>query len=487
MERGFSTLELMIALALMSIVLSGVAAALYANNYWSVALTTSGEGLSAAEKTMNTVRLDAQTNFESASSTNHFTNNSCVDSEICYPTELEITDISQCAKYATVRVSWQVPSYPTTTTSLSRFLSNVRELIAMGGDCGLSVASGWEKIGEAKQPVVLSGTPVGIDAFGGKAYIIEREPSRIEIVDGENVFSYVPAHDVVFNALDVARDISTGRIYAYIAASSTQLHIVDVTDAAAPLLVASTTLAGVPVGLEAGWRIQYYGGLVYIATRFISKPSAKEFHVFDVSNQRVPIELGAYKLNTSPYAVLVRDQYVDGAYRRYAYLATTHAGREIMVLDVSDARNIALVNTCDLPGSQQGTSLYMLGYMLYVGRENVPNGGEDLYAFDAHNPTSATFCTAISKTDINDDRYSRHVQAIGASGDYVFVATNNTTNAHGKIQIRSSDRTKNLSGLGAVNVGTLIENGMDFDSGENILYAVSGGNNPLLHMWTSNE
>jgi len=487
MERGFSTLELMIALTLFCIVLSGVAAALYANNYWSVTLALSGEGLSVADKTTNMVRLNAETNFQSASSTKSFESGSCVDGETCYSTEIDVINISPCAKYASVHVSWQVPSYPTTTTSLSSFLSNNAELIARGGDCGLSAAHGWENMREDMPSIPLQGTPVGIDVLGGRAYVIEREPSQIEIIDRQSVFLYIPEDGAVFNAIDVAREISTGRIYAYIAASSTQLQIVDVTDAAAPLLIGSTTLAGVPVGLQAGWRLQYYDGLVYMATRFISGLSAKEFHILDVSNQKVPVELGAYKLNTSPYAILVRDQYIDGAYRRYAYLATTHASKELMVLDVSDPQHIAPVKTCDLPGSQQGTSLHMLGDTLYVGRENVPNGGEDLYAFDAHDPTGATFCTPISRVDINDDRYSRHVQAIRASGDYVFVATNNTTNAHGKIQVRSTDTTKNLSELETLNIDALTENGMDIDSDENVLYAVSAGNNPLLYMWTSEE
>ncbi|HEY4521425.1 MAG TPA: hypothetical protein VJL57_03455 [Candidatus Paceibacterota bacterium] len=488
MNQGFSTLEIMIAFVLLSIVFAGVAAAEYGTQYWIIALETSGEGLALADRQLDEARMAAAQDFQSASSTDFAATSACGDTRLCYWRERAVSDISQCAKRLDVSVAWQTTRFPTSTVSLSDFLVDFSELIARGADCGTVFSIGsWTSIAERSPPVALQGAPAGIDAFAGAAYIVENNPSRLEIIANGQAYEYIFPDDATLYAIDVARDTSTGRAYAYIAATSSQLRIIDVTEKSAPTLVASTTLFGVPAGYEAGWRLQYYDGLLYIVTRFMSRPSARELHIVDVSNTASPAEIGSYKLSTSAYAVLVRDQHIGDAIRRLAYFATTHSSRELLVIDVTDPQNMVSAVSCDLPETQRGTSLFMLGNTLYLGRENVPSGGEDLYTFDASDPTSSDFCTSAAGVDVNDDSFSRHVQAIRGSGDYLFVATNNTTNAHGNIQIRATDKTENLAVTTSFDLDALAENGIDFDADTGLLYAVTGGSSPLLHVVTSDE
>ena len=480
MERGFSTLELLLAMALFCIILGGAAAALYGNQYWSLSLAVLSDGLSHAEKSMMHVERIARDDFYSASSTPP--QSSCEENSSCYEASVHIVDISPCAKFATTESALDAESYPTVATFLARVIVDTQRLVALGGDCGLISAADWEKHAIDTREKALSAEPLGIDVLNGRAFVIEKNPSQIEIIHGEHVSRYSPDQSITFSAIDVARDIGSGRTLAFIAASPTPMYIMDFSETSDSRIVASTTLEGVAKGDAEGWRLQYYDRHVYITTRFISNPSAAEFHVLNVNDPTRPQEVGSYKLSTSPYAILVRDQYREGVKKRYAYLATTHISKELVVLDVTNPGDIRLAQSCNLPNNQQGTSLYLLGNTLYFGRENVPSGGEDLYVFDAEDPTSSEFCTPLYATDINDDRFSRHVQALHASSNYFFVATNNTTNAHGTIQIRWQNENVNL--IRNLVLDQLIDNGMDFDGDTNTLYALSGGNSPSLFIAT---
>ena len=488
MERGFSTLELMIAFAVLAIVFSGAALASYGAQYWTIALKNSYDALFEGKKQIEDVQRVAEHDYWSATSSSMSTSQTDCNSSVCYYTKRTVTDLSSCAKYAQIDVSYQVPGYPTTTIPFSASLTNVPAVLALGGDCSTNPFVGdWTSLHIAQANFGLHGIPAGVDELDGTVYIVENQPSALEIITEDQSYSYTPPDGATFNAVDVARDLFTGRTYAYIVATSSQLRVVDVTDPSAPVLVASKLLATVPAGLEAGWRLHYYDQKLYVVTRFLSKPSAQEFHIFDVSDPTVPQEVSNFKLSTSAYAIVVRDQYSDFAKHRFAYLATTHTAKELVVLDVTDPFSIATAATCDLPSTQQGTTLHLSGNILYVGRENVPSGGEDLYAFDATDPKSSSFCTPLGKTDINDDSFSRHVQAIFAAGDYLFVATNNTTNAHGKIQVRSSDPATNMKILGVFAIPSLSENSIDYNGDTNVLSAAGAGAAPGLYQITSNE
>ncbi len=484
-HRGFSTLEIIIAFALLCIVLAGVAGAFFGTRYWTMALETSSEGLAIAQVKLDDLRAAAAADFQSVRAMPFSPFGDCSERDLCYYTETAVVDVSPCAKVLDVRSSWRTERFPTSTASLIDYRVDFPHLRALGADCGMSpFVPLWSSV-DAFMSFPLLGDPVGIDALDGIAYVIDNNPARLVAIaaDGYND-DYVFSDDAMLNALDVAHDVAEHKTYAFIAATSSQLRVLDVSDLSAIDEVASTTLAGVPAGVEQGWRLQYYDGFVYIVTRFLNRPSAKEFHILDVSDTAAPIEIGSHKLNTSAHAILVRDQKVNDVTHRFAYLATTHASRELMVFDVTDPASIASVASCDLPSGQQGTALFMLGNMLYFGRENVPSGGEDLYAYDASDPAASNFCTPLARTDINDDRFSRHVQAIHGEGEYLFVATNNTTNAHGKIQIRSRE---NFAMITALDVDALVENGIDYDADAGILYAITAGSHPALYLLKAEE
>lgn len=438
--EGFSTIELMIAFAILSLVMGGAILAGWGSAYWAVAAETGSEALYHAKGALEDVTYAAQKNFQSATSSpmKEVVDTVCSAGGLCYYLEMYVTNASSCAKGAEARVTWTVDGYPTQSTSLATSLTNLFEAIAEGGDCALREPKGeWDGIDTAGTFSAF-GEPTAFDVLDDNVYIGTAQSPYLEIVEdgGPTTFNNGFALKDKVNAIDVMRDIATDNTYAFIASASStnQLVVLNVTDPWNPVLVAQRALSGVNHVDGAGWRVVYYGGGVYITTRYIS--GQPELHIFDTSNPADPFEAGSGVVSTSVYGLFIRDEQHLGDTKRMAYLATTHDAREVMVLNVSDPSAIAEVlgARTDLPGGQDALAIAMLGTTLYVGRESVTAGGEDLYSFDASAPFGATAGLSVqSSVDIGT---GRHVAGFRASGKFLYTLTANTTNSAGRLEVR---------------------------------------------------
>ncbi len=207
-----------------------------------------------------------------------------------------------------------------------------------------------------------------------------------------------------------------------------------------------------------------------------------------------PYEVGTgFSLGMSAYDMVVRDQYVAGVLHRFAYLAVGNGTQnELAVLDIDPAnpKTISQAALCSLPGAYQGTSVYAIGNTVYVGRNKVPSGSPDLYAFDASNPLSSSFCSSIlGQADVDTGGSSRHVNALRVSGPYLFAATDNTTSSRGQLQIRSSDPASGFPLIGSYDVApnSLSLADLDFDSDTGNIAAIISGATPSLQVFTTSQ
>ncbi len=477
---GFSTLEIMIAFAIMSIVLTGVVTADFAAQYWTITSQTSNEALYKAKTNLEHLRADSKTNFYAVVSAPSAKDpdSSCNSGGLCYFIKNDVTDVSSCSKYVQSNVSWQVTGYPVSVTELFTYLTNPAEAIAEGGDCILNYPAGpWKNIDTLFSVDDLGpGYSISADNFNSNTYVLKDQSPYVQVAPssgGIAPYRNSFAADLPLNAIDVARDAATGRNYAYTAAAGTsgQLQVIDFTDIYNPTTVASSTLAGVDSSGAApqGFRITYYGQMVYESTLFTTGP---EFHVFDVNNPVIPTEKGSIGVAASIYAIAVRDQLSGGVKHRFAYLATDAIQKEIIVLDVTDPTNITEVLSADtdLPGNYKARALFLSGNTLYVGRDTIPGGGENFYALDVSDPLAAVSGTGLpvlGKADISIDS-SSNIKDIRVSGPYLFVAINNGSNTSGQLQVRNSDMTTNFSLISTFDSAGLVD--LDFDG--NYLYAV---------------
>ena len=149
-QVGFSTLELMIAFALISIVLTGALQGNFAAQYWTQVSRTSNEGLYKTKTELEDLRSLIKQDFYGAVSkpraasvvVSDPADQSCIDGGLCYFVETNITDISSCSKFVEAKVDWQVNNYPRTESALYTNLTNSQEIINRGGDWILNTPNG---------------------------------------------------------------------------------------------------------------------------------------------------------------------------------------------------------------------------------------------------------------------------------------------------------------------------------------------------------
>ncbi len=438
-KSGFSTLELMIAFALISIVLVGAVGANFSAQYWSITSETSNEALYKAKTKLEDLRSLIKQDFYSVVSTpltvsadpTDPADASCIAGGLCYSVQSTVTDVSSCSKYVEALVQWKVDNYPITSVKLGTNLTNSTEIINRGGDCVLNEPNGDWKNSGAQTVGQLSFAPgkqfTGIDVLQKKIYVTSGLSPSLLIYDIPTAVGQNPVLDKslditiggvskTFNGLDTEEDLATGRTYIFLAlnATTSQLVVVDATDAHNPTVIAQRNLQTTdPFGsFPQGWRVFIYGGRLYMTTRETSGP---ELHIFDITTPTLPTEIGnGVELNRTVNDIVVRDQKVGNVTHRFMFLASDSAIKELGVFDVTNDV-VTEVNSVDLPGIYDTYSLYLLGNNLYLGRASNPTGPE-LYVFSVTNPS-------VSLPIVGQGEVGADVTSIKVTGKYDFIGT----------------------------------------------------------------
>jgi prepilin-type N-terminal cleavage/methylation domain-containing protein len=436
-QAGFSTLEIMIAMAIISIALVGALGANYSAQYWSITSQTSNEGLYKAKTKLEDLRALVKQDFYQANSSaltrsvdpTDPNDTACLAGGLCYYIQTIITDISSCSKFVEADVSWQVPNYATTTTTLFTNLTNSGEATALGGDCILNQPSGnWgtnapQTVENPSSPLTFSPGKIftSIDVLHKEIFATASTSPyflvyNTPIAVGQNpvLAGSTDGSGMRLNDVDVEEDLATGRTYAFAAenATTTGLAVFDVTDPTTPTLVTERQLQGVDLygSYPQAWRVYVYGGRLYLTTR---ETAGNELHIFNINVPTQPTEVGTgFALDRTVNDLVVRDQKVSGVVHRFAYLASQADAKQLSVLDVT---NDVITEVAAVAGAPDGDSLALLGHTLYMGTE--PSSGPELYAFDVTNPASAL--PVLGSAELGAS-----VTTLRVSGSYLYVGTN---------------------------------------------------------------
>ncbi|MBI5004051.1 hypothetical protein HZC00_03080 [Candidatus Kaiserbacteria bacterium] len=436
MNRGLSIIEVLIAMALAVMVISG---AVSASGGFGLTISDSEIGAEAMRQSQDlTEQINAESRGEypaNASSTAiECRDGFCYQKRVATP----VAYAAQCSEVVTVSVSWagaygRMLSVDATTTVV-----DVPQMFALGGGCDMS-----PPIGEWDPPALFAssnfdtGKPTGIDVFQGSVYMTGDHAPYLFIASttyatlGQNsgLFVNTGTFDagVQLNDIRVAR--INGSVYAFVAANSStkQLRVIDVTDINDPVLVASSTLANVSGSFPEGFRVYYYDTRLYITTR---ETAGSEFHIFDVSTPSAPVELGnGYAINRTVESMVITKKLYAGSDHYYAYLATDKNAAELTVLDITNPAAIAEIIFADqnVPGNQDGASVYLRGDDLYLGR--LSGGASELFVFDAKTPWNGLRM-------IGQQNIGAGVIGLAVSGRFAFLST---TKAHQGFQVYDSD------------------------------------------------
>jgi Tfp pilus assembly protein PilV len=477
--RGFSTLEILIAFAILTLSMTAVIMVVFGNQSLAVDTETNVEALGKAQALLEQTRANARADFNSVNSTT----TTETSGPLFYTKTLAVADITQCKKQATGIVSWQAGSRAL-SISLITHLSDIAGALALGGDCPANPPSGdWSN--PIEQATVDVGKATGIDvgyttAFvtlsdipfsGPDLAIVDVTSGTTPVVMSKTDWNASPG----FNAIDVATS-TDGYLYAYIArnATSKQLQIINVSSSTNPVLVASTTLPNMTTGIPRS--IFYYSGRVYIGTQYLACvgcPASQnnELHIFDVTDPTNPHWEDSIKINRNVNAVAVRNGLV--------YLATgsgsagVHNPLKAFNIDPSSPTYKQQVGSFTATGNEQGTALFFIGNKLYLGLEKATSERPEFFILDISQPSSIS---TIASTTLNLSS-SASVTGIRVAGRYAFLGISDPTDG---LQVRDiSESTIDRINTGSFNIQKSVT-GIDTDNTAVYLSSNSGSTNFII-------
>lgn len=485
--QGFSTIELLIALTLMTIIMTGALQSVWGNQYWLMTATTVHEAIQKNKSIIEEMVNVSTLNFQHVSSTKSLyavdpadpMDQTCIDGGLCYETETMVTDISSCAKSVAVDVRWKLGlRYATNTYTTITYLANNKEISAVGGDCLITSPQGNWGVSSVTLGSVLPQMPMGttgIDVLGNFVYVTSIQSPYLRVFEISNTtptFTMLVGSstgaNVRLNDIDVIRDFSTGRLYAYVTQHSTssQLAVYDVTDSASPLLLVQLPLYNVASAgsFPQGWRVFAYGEKLYVVSRETTGP---ELHIFSILDPRLPVEHASavINLNRTVNDMVVRDEMIGNTLRRFLYLAASADLKEVGVYDVTGAVPIE-VAAINLAGTADASSLYLTGNTLYVGRKS--SSLPELYVFDAIKLTTGQL-HVLGSSEVGTE-----VLALNGTGAVLIIGTGKNGE---ELQLWNPDvyswstTTVNAGRLAAFNSSRLAPLG--FDMKDDYLYLAS--------------
>ncbi len=438
-RRGVSTLEILIAFAVLSLSISAVIMVVFGNQSVAVDTETSIEALSKSQAMLEATRALSRKSFSSVVSTT-----SVSTSIIPYTETLVVADLTQCKKQAISTVQWATEGRQQ-KIELGTFLGDVAGALALGGDCIVNPpsAAGW------KEPDNFNSadfTPAGISATGidvkdkivfmsGLASAASKPDffifdARLASISVAPTLTWSLNTGDGLNAVD-AIDGMDGNYYIFATNNGTSgsplkqlLTIREPKDLSmGPAIIASSTLPGVsgscPASCPQGRSVYYFANHVYVGTH---RTGGKEFHVFNVSNPASPVWKGSIELNTNVNGIMVRNQLVGGVTKKIAYLAISGNSKDLELLDVTDSTAMSVYSSINVGSTQDAEVLYALGTTVYVGKARNASG-PDFFAVDISNPSVPS---VVGTADI-PMKSGAVIMGLRVAGQLAFIGTTDST------------------------------------------------------------
>ena len=431
-QEAFSTLEIMLALAIVVLALTAVVGLVFGSQRLLVDGQNSGMALEKSSAMLAEAKAFSRADFYSV-------NSSAAITDGLYQKSLSVQDIDEYTKQVTGQVSWQTMGH-TQEVDLDTLLTDLKSAVG-GSTCSQQLTGDWQH----PQIITLDfasliGDPAGLyplsnlKAYQGKLYAAVNNTSTNSnktffVFDVAN-----PAAPALLSKIDNStvsagpNAVVTDGHYAYVAnghganfttcsqaQNCAQLQIIDLTQTP-PAVISNFKIPGVTgsAGQSIGQTIIYKRGLKYIG--LAKTASGPEFNIIDVSNPLHPALLGTADIGNGINAIYVRGH--------YAYVASPN-NQELMIFDITNPVNPIIAGNYDAPGgggnAGNGKSLALAGNSLYLGRTGL--SGNEFYILD--NSNSQTALRPLGSKDIKNGSSNLSVNGIVVRSHLAFLAADN--------------------------------------------------------------
>ncbi len=472
-QSGFSTLEMLISLVVMTLTLTAVILVTFSNQSTSVSSQTNDEAIAKAQEQIESIRALARQDINLAQGCDDSSATKCSGTvDPYYNRKIIVSDIDSFSKNVTSQVTWSTGSSNPQQVELKTIVTNWSS-VAGSNNCDPNLSGDWKHpqlLGHADFQGSAGGTD--IDVTGKKAYITSDPTSS-----GQEDFYIYDISDsnnpVQLGKKNTGPGLAAIRVigkYAYVADISTvaQLQVLDISTPGTPTIVASldVTAAG---DTAVGNSIFYANKKIYLG---LTKSSGPEFHVIDVSDPLHPVNKATFETNTKISAISIKNG--------IAYLAvpdnpSSATPEQLRILDVNqaDTGTITQLNTFSAPNpalmSGEGFYLSPDGKTLYFGRSEGganPSHNPEFFVLDVNDPAG-----------INNlgSRYTGStINAITVRGGLAFLITGDLSLG---FQIWDISNPANMVLYSSLNLQQTSTGGMDCEG--NIFYIAQTGSHAL--------
>ena len=406
-QGGFSTLEILIAMAVLIFVLSSVVTVSFGGQAILSDSEIAGSALASAQELIEAEQSLARKDFRLVNPVPE-----TIDGIYRKRVEVE-TESDYLTKKVTTIVAWTGEYGRNLDIRLTTLVTNFEN--AVGGDTCNSIVTGQNWLAPTVSTYAMSALngiagnfPVSdIDVAGGMMYVsvndssLNTNPTFFVFDASTNPPTYKGSIDndkPTSRREDGLNAIHAAGNYAYAASAISanfntcsqsencaQLQIFNVSNPVSPILAKSFKLPNSlgSGGLAVGKSIFYKDGYVYVG--LTSTASGPEFNIVDVHDPLNPKWIGGWGVGGHDVNAI----YVKG---KYTYVLTA-ASQELYILDISNPASPVVAGGFDAPFTfGNGKSVYAVGDTLYFGRTF--SSEPEFYVLDNEDPT------IVNPTDI---------------------------------------------------------------------------------------
>ena len=183
-----------------------------------------------------------------------------------------------------------------------------------------------------------------------------------------------------------ANNVDVSGNFAYVAAGSTGLQVVNVANRAAPVVVASLDTPGNAND------VKVVGNLAYVAD------GTGGLRIIDITNPLAPVNVGAFDTPGDAWDVAVSGN--------RAYVADGDNG--LVIIDVTNPQNPQLLGSVNPPGIQKGVDVDTARHVAVVA-----SGTSGLHVIDITNESTPTLIATLGGGDVRD---------VVLKGNFAFLA-----------------------------------------------------------------
>ncbi len=441
-QKGMSTLEILIAFAILILVITAAIGMGFGNQSITVDSETNTEALYKVQSQLENARAQSRKDFFGLTTTSGIEFSGLLK----YTKNLLILDISSCSKTATSTISWGVSPLRTQTITLSSMFNDIQTTLALGGDCVDAPApeDEWDNPDSFSSidinPSGNKASDLDADTIDGNDYVFLTSLSGNDFDDDFWVINVNDPQDPVIvtsikvggclnasgfgkacglNAIDVAGN------YAYVAnasstsnSSSDEVIVVNISNPASPFVVTKRSLGisptctgGSPFCPGGAQAIKFFSNKLLVGTHRIN---GNEITLYNVTDPTNPIIINGANINHNIYDITAKGN--------YAYIASSDDSGEVLIEDMNNL--IANPTQYNLDGDEDASAIYNIGNKLFIGRrrDNTSSSGKDIYILDIAN----SIVPQIISTFNPNLNKNTGITGIIAINKFVFISTSDS-------------------------------------------------------------